>query len=209
MPTPEPSPRRRGAPRFLLTGRAWLIVAAAFAAGLLVSALLWFGRGEDRAAAPLAGPATQDGADRPRALPAPQPADVDGASGMAEADPDAPRRQPVAPSARAPQPAPGAAPLPAPSSDPAARAPLAVDTPAPRYPTSALRRGESGEVLLRVEVDETGRAAAVEVVRSSNSRSLDRAAVTAVRRWRFQPALRDGQPVPGTVQVPIDFSPGG
>ncbi|MDH5821498.1 energy transducer TonB [Luteimonas sp. RD2P54] len=209
MPTPESSRRRHGSPRFLLSGRAWLIVAAAFAAGLLVSALLWFGRGDDRSAAPLVGPATQEGSGRPRALPAPQPADVESASGMAEADPGAPRRQPVAPPARAPRPAPGATPDPAPLPDPAARAPVAVDTPAPRYPTAALRRGESGEVLLRVEVDENGRAAAVEVMRSSNSRSLDRAAVTAVRRWRFQPALRDGQPVPGTVQVPIDFSPGG
>ena len=30
-------------------------------------------------------------------------------------------------------------------------------------------------------------------------------AVTAVRQWRFQPAQRDGQPVPGAVTVPIDF----
>ena len=39
----------------------------------------------------------------------------------------------------------------------------------------------------------------------SGSRDLDRAAVNAVRQWRFQPAQRDGQAVAGAVTVPIDF----
>ena len=41
----------------------------------------------------------------------------------------------------------------------------------------------------------------------SGSRDLDRAAVNAVRQWRFQPAQSNGQPVPGTIEVPFDFKP--
>ncbi|NZA26042.1 energy transducer TonB [Luteimonas sp. SJ-92] len=208
MSTPESSERRRS-PRFLLPVRAWLIIAAAFAAGLLLSALLWLGRDEDRPAAPLAGPAPQDGADPARALPAPRAADTDGASGMAEADPAAVPRPLERPPAQDPTSGIDTAPAAEAMTAIASRPPVAVDTPAPRYPSAALRRGESGEVLLRVEVAADGRARAVEVVRSSSSRALDRAAVAAVRRWRFQPALHDGRPVAGTVQVPIDFSPGG
>ena len=34
---------------------------------------------------------------------------------------------------------------------------------------------------------------------------LDRAAIDAARRWRFNPEVRDGVPVAGRVRVPVDF----
>ncbi|NLC60045.1 MAG: energy transducer TonB [Gammaproteobacteria bacterium] len=75
----------------------------------------------------------------------------------------------------------------------------------PEYPVEALRTRQEGTVLLRVEVDAQGRAAAVEVERSSRSRELDRAARDAVSQWTFQPAIQDGVPVASTVTVPVDF----
>ncbi len=45
----------------------------------------------------------------------------------------------------------------------------------------------------------------MEVEQHSGFRELDRAALEAVRGWRFQPAQRDGQPVPGSLVIPIDF----
>ena len=39
-------------------------------------------------------------------------------------------------------------------------------------------------------------------------RLLDRAAVDAVRHWRFHPAQANGQPTVGTTTVTIDFKPG-
>lgn len=207
----DPNRRARRAPRFLLPARAWLIVAAAFAAGLLVSGLLWFGRHGERPESPAAVRTPADVADEATTgLPAPQPAEPGGASGMEEADPDAPPRlveqMPAheAPSDGSPTVDDDTIPT-APAV--ANSAPMALETPAPRYPSAALRRGDSGEVLLQVQVGTDGRIEDVEVMRSSNSRVLDRAAVAAVRRWRFQPALREGQPVPGVVQVPIVFSP--
>ena len=60
---------------------------------------------------------------------------------------------------------------------------------------------------LRLHVDARGEPGQVDLVSSSGSRSLDRAASDAVRRWRFAPAMRGGQPVEAAVQVPITFNP--
>jgi protein TonB len=83
--------------------------------------------------------------------------------------------------------------------------PLSGQTPPPRYPSEALRRGESGTVLVRVEVDINGAPAGVALVQRSGSRDLDRAAMEAVRKWRFMPAQRDGQAIASSLVIPIDF----
>ena len=83
--------------------------------------------------------------------------------------------------------------------------PIPGQTPAPEYPPAAMRSGDQGTVLVRVEVGADGVPTSVEVAQRSGSRDLDRAAVNAVRQWRFQPAQRDGQAVAGAVTVPIDF----
>jgi protein TonB len=83
--------------------------------------------------------------------------------------------------------------------------PLSGQTPPPRYPSDALRKGESGTVLVRVEVDVNGAPAGVALVQRSGSRDLDRAAMEAVRKWRFMPAQRDGQAIAASLVIPIDF----
>jgi protein TonB len=83
-------------------------------------------------------------------------------------------------------------------------APLAGNPP-PRYPRIARSRGEEGRVLIRVSVLGNGRVGNAEVTKSSGHGSLDRAALKAVERWRFEPALRAGKPVTATLTVPIVF----
>ncbi len=79
--------------------------------------------------------------------------------------------------------------------------------PPPSYPVPALRNHEQGTVLLRVEVDSSGQPVAVSIERSSGSRSLDLAARQQVlKRWRFEPAQRDGVAVPAIGMVPVQFS---
>ncbi|MGO4781674.1 energy transducer TonB [Lysobacter sp. 2RAB21] len=54
---------------------------------------------------------------------------------------------------------------------------------------------------------EQGDTGAVDVAETSGSRMLDRAAVNAVRSWRFRPAMRGGWPAADVVMVPITFNP--
>ena len=64
---------------------------------------------------------------------------------------------------------------------------------APVYPLTARKLGETGKVVLRIELDEAGRLVASDVARSSGFARLDEAARGAVKSWRCHPAMHDGQ----------------
>lgn len=86
---------------------------------------------------------------------------------------------------------------------------LAVTCPErtpPAYPPLSRRLGETGKVVLRVELDATGRVAGARVLTSSGSGRLDAAALAAVRTWRCLPAQRDGQAVPAVAMQPFKFT---
>jgi protein TonB len=78
--------------------------------------------------------------------------------------------------------------------------------PPPPYPPVSRRLGETGKVVLRVELDETGRVSAAQLISSSGHPRLDDAALTAVKAWRCQPARRDGQAVRSVAVQPFDFT---
>jgi protein TonB len=59
--------------------------------------------------------------------------------------------------------------------------------------------------VVRAEVAADGRAARVEVMRSSGYAALDDAALASVSQWRFAPAEIDGVPSAGAIEVPITF----
>jgi protein TonB len=77
----------------------------------------------------------------------------------------------------------------------------------PKYPASMLRAGVGGTVVVLAEVDAQGHPIDVRVVERSGERDLDRAALTAVRQWRFEPAMRNGKAIATSVKVPVDFKP--
>lgn len=84
--------------------------------------------------------------------------------------------------------------------------PHAVFTPDPEYPES-LRKGKhkiQGTCVLGMTVDKQGLAQDVHVTRSLDKR-LDQNAIDAVKRWKFQPAMRDGKPVAVLTSVEVDF----
>lgn len=83
--------------------------------------------------------------------------------------------------------------------------PIASASTQPDYPRDAQRRGQSGRVLLRVDVAPDGSIANIDFVQRSGTPELDRAAMNAVRKWRFTPARSDGKAVASSVNVPIDF----
>lgn len=106
-------------------------------------------------------------------------------------------------------PAPPAPPSPQPAAEMAIEPPrynaAYLSNPPPAYPLAARRRGIEGTVVLRVEVSADGRAARIEIKKSSNSEILDQAALAAVRSWRFVPAKRGAQTIIAWVDVPITF----
>jgi protein TonB len=68
------------------------------------------------------------------------------------------------------------------------------------YPESARMRGASGETRVAFEIETDGRPVGIEVVRSSGSVALDRAAEQAVRDAGALPR------VIGRVNVPVRFA---
>jgi TonB family protein len=73
--------------------------------------------------------------------------------------------------------------------------PKVLDRRLPDYTHRAMRLKQQGTVELRVLVDEKGRVAKVEVTKPIPNSDLNDAAVDAVRRWKFSPATKEGQPV--------------
>lgn len=193
------------------------MVAAGFGAGFLLFLLLWldmrdngnFYRAEDKSKS-VDGQVFDP-------LPAPMAGGDRSASGLSEAAEDTLRNpRAVPPPVAAPSPTNVLAQGPIadsshPNTLPAAvlapgSVPVAISKPAPRYPSDALRNGETGKVVVRIEVGADGEPTAVSVVTRSGSRSLDRAAVQAAKRWRFRPAQQNGRAVAGAVEVPIAFA---
>jgi len=83
-----------------------------------------------------------------------------------------------------------------------------VSSPPPKYPGDAARARKEGTVILRVTVEADGSTSDVIVEQSAGARSLDRAAQQALRRWRFQPAYRNGVAIRSEVRVPVKFALG-
>lgn len=80
-----------------------------------------------------------------------------------------------------------------------------LTAPQPVYPAAARRRGDEGEVLLRVLINAQGGVEQIALERSSGIVSLDQAAREAVARARFQPYVEQGRAQPAYVVVPIKF----
>jgi periplasmic protein TonB len=78
--------------------------------------------------------------------------------------------------------------------------------PSPHYPPQSRRLREQGVVVLRVLIDERGRACNIDVETSSGYARLDRAAQDAVAAAAFRPYLEDGAPRRALVLIPIEFS---
>jgi periplasmic protein TonB len=66
------------------------------------------------------------------------------------------------------------------------------------------RTGARGRLVLKVHVTADGGVRAVDVAESVTP-AIDREVSAAVRSWRFTPAQRCGQPVPGTYTLAIRF----
>ena len=73
----------------------------------------------------------------------------------------------------------------------------------PLYPSNARSAGIEGTVVLEVLIDEEGHVQDITVKKGPPL--LARAAIDAVKQWRYQPCLLDDSPVRVTTQISISF----
>lgn len=83
--------------------------------------------------------------------------------------------------------------------------PYATKQLKPVYPPAARTLGTKGIVRVDVTVDETGEVS--EVQKTSGPAMLQSAAKDAIKKWKFKPFVRDGQPVKATGYVSFNFTP--
>jgi len=95
----------------------------------------------------------------------------------------------------------GAPPPPKRISGPSEEISYPTSTSTPAYPPQAL---DSGVVMLEVEVDEKGTVADVEILNQTEE-GFEAVAVEAARKFRFQPAKRDGRPARSFAVVIFGF----
>ena len=91
--------------------------------------------------------------------------------------------------------------------DLARRNPSFSETPvAPKYPPLAIKRRWQGEALIQAWVSAAGITEKVQIKRSSGFELLDKAALAAVKNWRFTAFVDRGTPIASWVEVPVDFT---
>jgi TonB family protein len=83
-------------------------------------------------------------------------------------------------------------------------APRALDTPDPEYSEEARKAKYQGTVVLWLIVGPDGKPRDVKVARSLGM-GLDQKAIEAVRRWKFEPAMKDNRPVAVQINVEVNF----
>lgn len=86
-----------------------------------------------------------------------------------------------------------------------ANAPRFLHREMPVYPLMARRLGKEGRVLLRLTIDDNGKLLNVEVIEGAGY-GFTEAAVEAVKKSSFQPAMQDGRPVMSKALLSIKFS---
>lgn len=129
------------------------------------------------------------------------------------APPAAPPAAPAAAPAATPAPTAASAPPPAAPGPPPANASIVVSRPVPLTQTlppwrppdlASSRRELRGSLLLNISA--TGQVTSAQMEQSVYP-TYDRLLLEAARSWRYQPAMRDGQPTTAELLVPIILRP--
>jgi TonB family protein len=83
-------------------------------------------------------------------------------------------------------------------------APKAIYAPDPEYSEEARKLGHMGTVELRLVVGPDGNPRDIRVVHTLGL-GLDEKTIEAVKKWRFEPAMKDGKPVAVQINVVVNF----
>lgn len=77
----------------------------------------------------------------------------------------------------------------------------------PNYPPRAMRRGLEGYVVVRFTISPSGRPQDLSVVEANPPRVFEREALRALRKWKYEPKVVNGEAVaqPGQ-QIKLEFN---
>jgi protein TonB len=78
--------------------------------------------------------------------------------------------------------------------------------PSPMYPPELQKQKIGGTVVIVFVVEPDGRVGKTKV-KSSPNPILERQALAAIKKWKFEPGRRGGKPVAFRMRVPITFAP--
>lgn len=78
---------------------------------------------------------------------------------------------------------------------------------APDYPQDALAKGLGGTVTIVFTVDVRGETQDIRVESAEPPGMFDKAAIAAIKRWRYEPLLVDGVPTEVPARMTIRFAP--
>jgi TonB family protein len=81
--------------------------------------------------------------------------------------------------------------------------PKAIKITRPKYPQEAFRKKVEGTVIVEILIGSTGKVVRGRVIQSVPM--LDAAALQTVYQWVFQPAIKNGRPVPTIAHAPVAF----
>ena len=70
-----------------------------------------------------------------------------------------------------------------------------LNNPAPTYPKRSRQRGEQGTVVLHILIKADGSVGQAKLQQSSGFSRLDKAALKAIKRWRYQAARQGGKAI--------------
>jgi len=76
----------------------------------------------------------------------------------------------------------------------------------PAYPPAAFAAHVAGTVVLQVSIDREGNVTRIEVKRPAPL-GMTEAAIAAVERWKYKPAIAPGGTIPSIKLVRIEFKP--
>jgi TonB family protein len=82
--------------------------------------------------------------------------------------------------------------------------PRQIFAPEPEFSEEARKAKFQGTCTLALIVGIDGRPSDIRVA-SSLGMGLDEKAIEAVSHWKFEPAMKDGHPVPVRIEVEVDF----
>lgn len=82
--------------------------------------------------------------------------------------------------------------------------PEVIEEVEPKYPPERYEEGLDVKVIVRVDIDDSGNVTRASVF-NSGGHGFDEAALTAARRWKFKPALQNGEPAESFAMIYVVF----